>query len=201
MIILGIERIPRMARQNRSKTLRRLGRGGTTFDVRNGVPPNVRWIRGKGAFRLCLHDNIPFLGAYVGARGTDGKFDGVIVERDDEEHIVALLQQCETHSSAFKAMLKDRYPSLPPECEDEIVSWACKVGSDTVGRPGAGVELRVAVERATTSYVRHRRTDYDDLLAAGCSREDARKHTKRQLVSVLKAWASPMEQGVPTNMA
>lgn len=190
MIETGVLRTPGMVNKNNSKTLRRLGKGKNTLDVRGGAPSNVCWIRGGAAYRLCLREGIPFLGAFVGKEaGIAGtSFNGVIVETCNESKVLELRQRCEDHANEFKLILKQRYPSLPQGVEDEIVARACRAGTDAVGRPETGIPLVEAVERATTSHARHQYTDYEELLAGGCSREEARERTKRRLVSVLKEW-------------
>ncbi len=47
-----------------------------------------------------------------------------------------------------------------------------------------------AVRLAVLAHVRHRETDYDELLARGIDRHDARSMVKRSMDLVMEKWTS-----------
>jgi hypothetical protein len=82
-------------------------------------------------------------------------------------------------------------PGCPPARADEIARHAGARHSGRVGRATAGRALdEGAVTAAVVASVRHRDTDYDDLLMSGMSREDARRRVRDDVDGVLARWRS-----------
>jgi hypothetical protein len=68
----------------------------------------------------------------------------------------------------FRARILEFFPHGPPAEAIEIAKHACAKHSGRVGRTAWAKERDPrAIELATTAHVRHRHTDYDELLAEG----------------------------------
>jgi hypothetical protein len=99
---------------------------------------------------------------------------------------------------AFQARLGKEigrlFPGCPPERADAIAAHTGVRGSGRVGRSAAGRALdETAITLAVVASVRHQDTDYDSLLMAGLSRDEARDRVGPAIDRVLVAWAA--EQG------
>lgn len=93
------------------------------------------------------------------------------------------------HLARFADRVREMFPSAPPAREHEIAEHACRKYSGRVGRSAAGKALDAeAVRRAVAAHVRHRETDYDELLAAGLDRHEAREHVAARVDDVLQRW-------------
>jgi hypothetical protein len=58
-----------------------------------------------------------------------------------------------------------------------------------VGRSASGQDLEEqALELAVDAWVRHRRTDYDEILGSGCERFEAREMVRHKIREVLDRW-------------
>jgi hypothetical protein len=83
------------------------------------------------------------------------------------------------------------YPRCPPGRERLIAEHACLKYSGRVGRSAAAKSLdSEAVDLAVLAHVRHRETNYDELLAHGHDRLDARRRVEDQVDRVLSRWGS-----------
>jgi hypothetical protein len=81
------------------------------------------------------------------------------------------------------------YPKCPPEEARRIAEHTAERGSGRVGRSAAGRALEdKALELAVRAAVRHRKTDYDAMLANGVEREDARRQVSDRVDEVLEHW-------------
>jgi hypothetical protein len=89
----------------------------------------------------------------------------------------------------FAAEIARLFPGCPSDQADAIARHAVLRGSGRVGRtaPGRAVDPS-AVELAVIASVRHRETDYDDLLMRGVDRTDARERVRDQVEDVLERW-------------
>jgi hypothetical protein len=82
------------------------------------------------------------------------------------------------------------YPKCPPEEARRIAEHTAKRGSGRVGRSAAGRALKEdALLLAVRAAVRHRKTNYDDLLACGVDREDARSRVRDRVDEILEKWS------------
>ncbi|HPD17705.1 MAG TPA: DUF2293 domain-containing protein [Planctomycetota bacterium] len=73
-----------------------------------------------------------------------------------------------------------------------MAEHACLKYSGRVGRSAAAKALdEEAVRLAVAAHVRHTKTSYDQLLARGWDRHDARGEVADQVRSVLSAWEGP----------
>jgi hypothetical protein len=83
------------------------------------------------------------------------------------------------------------FPSCPPDRADAIAAHTGVRGSGRVGRSAAGRALdETAITLAVVASVRHQDTDYDSLLMAGLSRDEARERVRPAIDRVLMAWTA-----------
>jgi len=96
----------------------------------------------------------------------------------------------------FAAMVRQRFPGCPSGSENRIAEHACRKYSGRVGRSAMAKRLdSEAVFLAVQAFVRHRFTDYDDLLTAGRDRAEARLEVEGKVSEVLARW----REGQPFN--
>ena len=89
----------------------------------------------------------------------------------------------------FAIRVRELYPGCPPGREKVIAEHACLKYSDRVGRSAAAKTLDAStVEMAVIAHIRHAETEYDDLLAKGLERREARNHVKEAIEQVLDRW-------------
>ncbi len=89
----------------------------------------------------------------------------------------------------FALRVREQFPKAPSEREHEIAEHACRKYSGRVGRSAAAKALDPgAVQRAVTAHVRHRETNYHELLAAGLERYEARDRVGVQVREILRNW-------------
>jgi len=87
------------------------------------------------------------------------------------------------------AKIASLFPGCPAERAHEIARHAAARGSGRVGRSAGGRQLEEwAVELAVTASVRHRDTDYDELLMAGVERSEARERVGADVARVIATW-------------
>jgi hypothetical protein len=83
------------------------------------------------------------------------------------------------------------FPSCPPDRAEAIAAHTGVRGSGRVGRSAAGRALdETAITLAVVASVRHQDTDYDSLLMAGLSRDEARERVLPAIDCVLAAWTA-----------
>lgn len=90
---------------------------------------------------------------------------------------------------AFANEIRKRYPSAPADAADGIAAHACQVHSKRIGRTASAKDFDPsAIDLAVQAYVRHRHTDYDELMAAGVERIDARSQVRAAIELALSRW-------------
>jgi hypothetical protein len=88
------------------------------------------------------------------------------------------------------ARIQAMYPKCPPWEARRIAEHTAQRGSGRVGRSAAGRALEdKALELAVRAAVRHRKTDYDAMLANGVEREDARRRVADKVEDVIDEWS------------
>ena len=91
--------------------------------------------------------------------------------------------------AAFTRRVGELFPGCPVEEQRTIAEHACEKYSGRVGCSAAAKELLAsAVDLAVRSHVRHVHTQYDELLAHGVAREDARARVEQRVTACLEAW-------------
>jgi len=89
----------------------------------------------------------------------------------------------------FAACVRELFPGCPTGRDGEIAEHACLKYSGRVGRSASAKGLdEKAVRLAVVAHVRHRETSYDQLLARGHDRWEARAMVEDAVVRVLDRW-------------
>jgi hypothetical protein len=89
----------------------------------------------------------------------------------------------------FAARVRVLFPGCPLGREQEIAEHACRKYSGRVGRSAAAKALdEEAVRFAVIAHVRHRETKYDEFLAKGYARWEARATVEETVRRVLQRW-------------
>jgi len=89
----------------------------------------------------------------------------------------------------FAARVKELFPRCPTGREREIAEHACLKYSRRVGRSASTKKLdEEAVRLAVIAHIRHRETEYDELLSKGYDRWEARAEVEGAVYLVLKRW-------------
>jgi hypothetical protein len=90
----------------------------------------------------------------------------------------------------FGRRIAARYPGCPPDEARRIAEHACRKYSGRVGRSAAARAFDPeAVDLAVAARVRHAHTRYDDLLAEGWFRDEARHELRDEIGAVLEKWS------------
>lgn len=89
----------------------------------------------------------------------------------------------------FAERIRQLFPGCRPDRAERIAAHACQKYSGRVGRSAAAKRLdEDAVQLAVAAHVRHEETGYDDLLARGAERLEARHQVRDELERVLARW-------------
>lgn len=81
------------------------------------------------------------------------------------------------------------FPRIPQERIQKILKHMLVKRSGRVGR-SKDVPLRQMAELAVKAHIRHKDTEYDELLRKGITREQARSQVKTRIDEVVKSWMS-----------
>jgi len=96
---------------------------------------------------------------------------------------------------AFAKRVGELFPGCPDAERQTIAEHACRKHSGRIGRSAAGRELREeAVGLAVRAHVRHARTRYDNLLARGEDRDEARARVASDVAKCLDQWQGAKRQ-------
>jgi hypothetical protein len=89
----------------------------------------------------------------------------------------------------FAERVRQLFPGCPAGRELVIAEHACQKYSGRVGRSAAAKDLdESAVRLAVIAHIRHAETDYDELLAQGFDRWDARAQVEEDVAQVMEKW-------------
>jgi hypothetical protein len=95
----------------------------------------------------------------------------------------------ERYVSEFAERLGDSFPGCPEPERDAIADHACRKYSGRIGRSAAASRFDPeAIALAVRAHVRHRYTRYDELLAHGVDRGDARASVRDAVDEVVERW-------------
>jgi hypothetical protein len=90
---------------------------------------------------------------------------------------------------AFANRVRELFPHCPPGRQLEIAEHACRKYSGRVGRSAAAKGFdETAVRLAVIAHIRHRETDYDELLGTGFDRSDARVEVRSRVDQISESW-------------
>jgi len=88
-------------------------------------------------------------------------------------------------TSAILALL----PGCPPDEAHKIAEHTATRGTGRVGRSAAGRALQQdTLMLAVRASIRHRHTNYDELLAKGVERQDARDRVRDRVAEIVRQW-------------
>lgn len=91
----------------------------------------------------------------------------------------------------FAGRVRELYPQCPPGREVTIAEHACLKYSGRVGRSAAAKSFAgQAIRLAVLAHVRHTETPYDEILASGYDRWEARAQVEGTVAWVLDQWAA-----------
>ena len=89
----------------------------------------------------------------------------------------------------FARCVRELFPGCPARREVPIAEHACLKYSGRVGRTAAAKSLdESAVRLAVMAHIRHTETEYDELLASGYDRWEAREQAQEAVDRVLAQW-------------
>jgi hypothetical protein len=95
----------------------------------------------------------------------------------DEEYVTRFAARVrELYPGTPKGAKRDRRARMPQVQRSRGSQWAAKALDED------------AVRLAVAAHVRHTETPYDDLLAGGCDRGDARARVNDQVAAVIRTW-------------
>jgi hypothetical protein len=90
---------------------------------------------------------------------------------------------------AFGRRVGELFPGCPADEQRTIAEHACQRYSRRVGRSAAAKELKAkAIDLAVQAHIRHAHTRYDELLARGVPRHEARALVAEGVVRQLDRW-------------
>jgi len=90
---------------------------------------------------------------------------------------------------AFANRVRELFPHSPKGREQEIAEHACRKYSGRVGRSAAAKSFdEEAVRLAVLAHIRHRETDYDQLLGKGWPRHESRSHVRALVDQISDSW-------------
>jgi len=90
----------------------------------------------------------------------------------------------------FATRIRALFPACPAGRETEIAEHACLKYSGRVGRSASAKAFDAETVRlAVIAHLRHRETRYDELLAAGYDRWEARAAVEDTIAEVLQKWS------------
>ena len=93
---------------------------------------------------------------------------------------------------SFANRVREIFPRCPSGREMVIAEHACLKCSGRIGRTTAAKELdEPAVRLAVIAHIRHAETLYDELLATGYDRQDARTEVDEAVGHILSKWGEP----------
>lgn len=89
----------------------------------------------------------------------------------------------------FSKRVRVLFPACPAKREVQIAEHACRKYSGRIGRSAAAKDFdETAVLLAVVAHIRHRETNYDEILAAEWDRSDARSQVRGQVDEILRGW-------------
>jgi hypothetical protein len=115
--------------------------------------------------------------------------DEDIRERRREREATSREELDRRYVDQFAARVRELFPGCPAGREREIAEHACLKYSGRVGRSASAKALDEEVVRlAVVAHLRHRETKYDELLAKGYDRWEARTAVEKTVHEVLQKW-------------
>lgn len=121
--------------------------------------------------------------------------DGEARARRREREAIRRAELDEGYVKRFASKVRELFPSCPPGREETIAEHACLKSSGRIGRSAAAKVLDLeAVRLAVVAHLRHCETRYDELLATGHEKGEAREQVQDQVALLLAEWGKPFSQ-------
>lgn len=96
---------------------------------------------------------------------------------------------CRQYVDQFAARVREFFSGCPAGREREIAEHACLKYSGRVGRSASAKALdEEAIGLAVVAHLRHRETKYDEFLAKGYDRWEARAAVEKTVYQALQKW-------------
>jgi predicted CXXCH cytochrome family protein len=115
--------------------------------------------------------------------------DSEVRERRRERESVRRAEEDNEYLERFSARVRELFPGCPNGRERVIAQHACLKYSGRVGRSATAKALdESAVRLAVRAHVRHRETQYDQLLGRGYDRGEARALVSPEIDAILRRW-------------
>jgi hypothetical protein len=115
--------------------------------------------------------------------------DSDIRARRAEREQVRREELDQQYIEAFANRVRELFPYIPTGREQQIAEHACRKYSGRVGRSAAAKSFdEEAVRLAVIAHIRHRETDYDELLGKGWFRHEARAHVRDRVGQISENW-------------
>lgn len=106
-------------------------------------------------------------------------------EREEERRA----EQDQQYIQSLAKRIRELFPRCPTGREEEIAKHACRKYSGRVGRSAFAKSLdEEAVRLAVLAHIRHRETNYDNLLGRGSPRYEARSDVRAQVDQISESW-------------
>ncbi len=113
-------------------------------------------------------------------------------QRRQERDAIRRAELDTEYVAQFAGRVRELYPVCPAGRENEIAEHACLKFSGRVGRTAAAKDLEPeAIRLAVIAHIRHAETKYDQLMADGYDRQDARAQVAGDIDQVLERWKLP----------
>lgn len=113
-------------------------------------------------------------------------------ERQRERRRIRDAEIDREYVAAFADQIRQLYPKCPNTEADRIAEHACRKHSGRVGRSSAAKMFEPAmIHLAVAAAVRHRFTNYDELLLGGVDRHEARARVRAAVERTLENWSRP----------
>ena len=115
--------------------------------------------------------------------------DSEIRTRQREREAIRREEIDSKYLEEFAARVRELFPGCPTGREREMAEHACLKYSGRIGRSASAKAMdEAAVRLAVIAHVRHRETKYDELLAKGHERWEARTAVEEAVDRVLRKW-------------
>jgi len=117
--------------------------------------------------------------------------DSEVRERRNERARELRAEFDEHYVKEFAKQIRALFPNCPPAREQVIADHACLKYSGRVGRSAGAKEFDdQMITLAVMAHLRHRETNYDQLLGQGALRHDARAEVRDRVEEIAEKWSN-----------
>ena len=123
---------------------------------------------------------------------TESAADAEVRAERRQQAAIRRQREDQSYLAAFAEAIARQYPRCPEAVTHEITAHACRKYSHRIGRSADGKRLHPAVIRiAVMAHIRHKYTEYDQLLALYNDRLSARSQVRGKVTEILNTWMGP----------